>query len=73
MATLELLLNQRLGEIHQKRTGSGPEQGQRNGQEGMASEEDDRKDPGQKDLKAQSHRGDDEKNEQVYFPPRYKL
>ena len=73
MATLEFLLPQRFGEIYQKRAGPGPEQCQRNGQKGMAGEEDDRKDPGQKDFKAQGYRGDDEKNEQVYLPPRYML
>ena len=62
MAPFELILIQRLGEIYQKRPRSGPEQGQRNGQEGMAGEEDDGEDPGQKDLKAQGHHGDDEKN-----------
>ena len=73
MATFELILIQSFGEIYQKRAGSGPEQGQRNGQEGMAGEEDDGEDPGQKDLKTQGNRRDDEKNEQVYFPPRYNL
>ena len=73
MATFELILIQRFGEIYQKRAGSGPEQGQKNGQEGVAGEEDNGEDPGQKDLKTQSHRRDDEKNEQVYFPSRYKF
>ncbi len=46
MATFEFILIQRFGEIYQKRAGSGPEQGQRNGQEGMAGEEDNRENPG---------------------------
>jgi hypothetical protein len=73
LAAFELLRPQRFGEIHQKRAGSGPEQGQRNSQEGMASEEDDGENPGQKNLKAQGHCGDEEKNKQVYFPLRYRL
>ena len=71
-ATLELVLAQRLGEIHQKGAGAGPEQSQRNGQEGVACEEDDRKDPGQKDLQPQGYHGDNEKNQKIHFPLKQK-
>ena len=73
MAAFELLLIQGLGEIDQKRAGSGPEQGQGNGQEGMAGKEDDGEDPGQKDLKTQGHRGNDEKDQQIYIPSPFPL
>jgi hypothetical protein len=36
----------------------------------VACEEDDRENPGQKDLQTQGHRGDDEKNQQIHFSTR---
>jgi len=63
LATFELFRPQRFGEIDQESAGPGPEEGQRNSQEGMAGEENDGKDPAQKNFKAQGHRGDEEKDE----------